>query len=448
MNFLLGGCATALLMFAFAVPAAFAQKIFAPQAELNTNAQTDSGDDIFVQMATDFEGTWIAIWNSTDPLDGTLESEDNVLFARSVDNGDTWSPPAALSDNTEVDAQSQLNSPHIATDGRGAWIVVWSARGRFGTDLDILAAQSTDNGETWTEPVFVNSNARIDFDTDSNPRIATDRLGRWMTVWSGQNDDNDDVTYYARSKDNGAHWTKRRSPGSGGGDELGIFADVAVDERKNWIVVWSEEFANESQFGGDFEIVAARTSNFGTTWSGPQVLNSDATTDVSTDHDFTVRIASAGKAKFVAVWMRRIVGIGIEGGEVILACGSTDAGASWSSPVKLDIADINVQNLVGFPQVASDGRKTFSVVWHHHRRLPSPTPDRFDVFISTSSDTGLTWTSPLQVNRDADRESGANGLPDITTDRGNRSIVTWSSNVVLRSRDAVSDLDIHYAPDF
>ena len=265
------GCVVGLGLCVCMFPTAFAQKIFQPQSVLNTNAETDVGDDLPCQVATDFLKTWVAVWNSTDPLDGTLDSDDNVLFARSVDNGETWSAPAPLSDNTAVDTESQINAPHLATDGRGGWVVVWTARGGIRYRLDILAAHSTDNGETWTIPVFVNSNARLDsqFDDDSFPRIATDRLGRWMTVWQGVNDANEDVTYYSRSKDNGAHWTRRLSPGSGG-DELGGLPDVSVDAGRNWVVVWSTAFTNESQFGGDLEIVAARTSNFGTTWSGPR----------------------------------------------------------------------------------------------------------------------------------------------------------------------------------
>ena len=76
-----------------------------------------------------------------------------MLFARSFDNGVTWSPPSAVNTNAASDAGDDLR-PQIATDRKGTWMVVWQSTDTLGglleTDEDILFAISTNEGATWT----------------------------------------------------------------------------------------------------------------------------------------------------------------------------------------------------------------------------------------------------------------------------------------------------------
>jgi len=184
-------------------------------AALNTNAATDSGFDGWPQVTTDGAGHWVAVWNSTDSLGGTIGTDADILVARSTDYGATWTAPAALNTNAATDSGHDT-WPQVTTDGEGQWVAVWQSDenlgGTIGTDADILVARSTDNGATWTAPAALNTNAATDFGNDGSPQVATDSADNWVAVWDSDDDlggtigtDNDILV--ARSTDNGEHWT-------------------------------------------------------------------------------------------------------------------------------------------------------------------------------------------------------------------------------------------------
>src|SRR5262245_51486845 len=50
-------------------------------------------------VATDGAGHWVAVWHSTDTLQGRSGRDYDILVARSIDNGVTWSAPALLNTN-------------------------------------------------------------------------------------------------------------------------------------------------------------------------------------------------------------------------------------------------------------------------------------------------------------------------------------------------------------
>jgi lipid-binding SYLF domain-containing protein len=155
-------------------------------AALNTNAASEGGDDAWPQLTTDEQGTWVAVWRSPNSLGGTIGTDDDILVARSTDDGVTWTAPAALNTNAGSDAGYDV-VPQLTTDGRGTWVAVWhsedSLGGTIGTDWDILVARSTDDGVTWTAPAALNTNAGGDAADDTIPQLTTDGEGAWVAVW-------------------------------------------------------------------------------------------------------------------------------------------------------------------------------------------------------------------------------------------------------------------------
>jgi hypothetical protein len=111
-----------------------------PPEALNTDAASDERDDYSPQLTTD--GTWIAVWSSA-PVDGSVETDSDILFAVSTDAGGTWTDPAALNTNAASDERDD-NSPQLTTDGAGTWIAVWSSvppDGSIETDADTPAGR-------------------------------------------------------------------------------------------------------------------------------------------------------------------------------------------------------------------------------------------------------------------------------------------------------------------
>lgn len=154
-------------------------------APLNTNAATDSGNDMNPRVATDGLGNWIAVWASDDSLGGTIGSDDDILFSRSINNGATWSAPAALNNNAASDTGND-SAPFIIYSG-GKFVVVWNSTDRLGgsypVDSDIMTASSTNGGATWTSPALLNTNATTDSIEDVGPVIAGDNAGNLTVGW-------------------------------------------------------------------------------------------------------------------------------------------------------------------------------------------------------------------------------------------------------------------------
>jgi hypothetical protein len=245
---------------------------------LNTNARFDIGEDGSPALATDESGTWVAVWYSEEDLDPPgpdIGIDKDILVARSVDNGATWSYPELLSSPAASDAWDAYVSisadghgnwvalwyshddspegvlmvrsgddaltwsdpgslgigypPHIATDHNGTLVATWpswdSLGGTIGDDWDILVRVSIDGGATWCPSQAVHSNAAEDNTNDGEGRTDTDRAGNWVSSWSGYEIGGDyEPDIFA------AAFVLDTNPADSDGDGLGDFCDNCPDD--------------------------------------------------------------------------------------------------------------------------------------------------------------------------------------------------------------------------
>ncbi len=341
-------------------------------AALNSNAATDSGWDLDPQVTTDGSGNWVAVWWSSDSLGGTIGTFDyDILVARSNDNGSTWTTPAALNGNATTDSGSDLR-PQVTTNGSGNWVAVWyssdSLGGTIGTDEDILVARSTDNGGTWTAPAALNSNAATDSGDDDYPQVTTDGSGNWVAVWRSDDDlgatiGTDEDILVARSTDNGGTWTAPAALNSNAAtdDLIGFdwYPQVTTDGSGNWVAVWQSFDTNS---GAEFDIMVARSANNGATWSASAALNTSAAFDWGADEH--PQVTTDGSGNWVAVWDSTDPlwwGIGTD--YDILVARSTDNGVTWSQQTALNTKAATDSGSDWFPQVTTDGSDNWVAVW-------------------------------------------------------------------------------------
>ena len=181
---------TIALTYAFSISAT-SQIEVGPPSLLNSNGRTDAGDDANPQVTTDGKGVWMAVWHSTEDLDGVAGDDSDILLATSLDNGQTWTSPRVLNTNATSDTGSD-ELPQVTTDGKGNWVVVWNSLedigGTTGADNDIFVAMSTNNGVTWSAPSLLNTNGNSDSEVDYDPHITTDGTGDWVVVWTSKED--------------------------------------------------------------------------------------------------------------------------------------------------------------------------------------------------------------------------------------------------------------------
>jgi hypothetical protein len=78
-------------------------------------------------------------------------------------------------------------------------------------------------------------------------------------------------------------------------------AQVTTDGAGNWVVVWD---SNDSLggIGTDFDILVARSTDDGATWTAPAALNTNAATDSGDDFVGTGPVTTDGAGNWIAVW--------------------------------------------------------------------------------------------------------------------------------------------------
>ncbi len=310
----------------------------------------DPGPGDRPDLATDGAGVWIAAWSDSG-------------LARSIDNGISWSgvpmPPSYRGDGHT-----------LATDGSGAWVLVWHSTetlgATIGIDHDILVARSVDNGLTWTAPAALNTDAASDdpspssVNDDRNPSLSTDGAGMWIAVWQEENGP-DEAIVSATSSDNGATWSSPVAVGSGGTG--GGEPDVETDDAGLWVVVW--DGSRLADTGQDFDILFSRSTDAGASWSGAATLNATAASDTADlISDGGARIATDADGNWYCLWTSANgLNAGLGDDLDVLVARSTDAASTWTFPSALDPDARGDSGSDRVTSVAFDGNGNWLAAW-------------------------------------------------------------------------------------
>ncbi len=362
----------------------------APQA-VNTNAATDGGDDDdgSPSIAIDRSGVAVTVWQHD--FDGDAYE---IRMARSTDRGATWSDPTAISGNFVA-----VESPDVATNGTGTWVIVFgverqAAAGARPSD-DIYAVRSSDGGRTWSAPALL-----ADVADDLGPEIATNGKGAWVVVWGASADSfSPSSVWFARSIDEGLTWSTptriETEPAStseaypadvfahGSTDTWIIGADTAddtvavsrsVDGGASWSPlrrISTTETAGQSvtlghdagawlaawQGTGDSEtsVFVARSVDGGATWAPFSVVAQS-----EDGEGYAPSIAGSG-GRWVMTWADWGA-IGERSFPDVAFSESGDGGATWT-PFAILNADAANPDRGGSSAVVTDGAGTWVAVW-------------------------------------------------------------------------------------
>jgi phosphoribosyl-AMP cyclohydrolase len=381
---------------------------------LNSNADSDDGNDRYPDLSTDGSGIWVAVWSSPENLGGTAGTDTDIFFSRSTDNGVSWSAVQTLNSNADDDSGGDFY-PRIITDGGGYWIVVWASNenlGGIGTDTDILFSRSTDNGASWSTVQVLNLNADSDEGNDDSPTVMTDGNGNWVALWGSVDTFGDTVgldsdLFYSRSSDNGVSWSAVQVLNSNAGsDTEGDFGStLSTDGNGNWVTAWySREDLGETG-GTDYDIFFSRSTNNGLSWSPVETLNSNAEDD--TGHDSDLSLITDGNGAWITVWESREDLGGTAGTDQdIFFSRSIDGGATWSAVQTLNSNADADSGGDYHPRVITDGSGNWFTVWSSNEDLEGISGEDYDIFISLSTDNGESWSSVETLNSNADTDTG------------------------------------------
>jgi hypothetical protein len=420
--------------------AAFAALGFGPPEPLNSWAATDLnviGGDSAVELATDGAGTWIAVWTWTD---FNVTEDYDIAFARSVDNGATWSVSAPLNTNWLPDSGDDWYHD-VATDGAGTWIVVWTSDndlgGTIGSDEDILVSRSVDNGATWSAPAALNAHAATDSGTthDSRPQVLNAGTAGWVAVWEshetlGGTIGSDKDLLMAWSTDGGVTWGSPTPFNSDAATDSLNRQDSTVHVTRGaggyWVAAWMSYDILGGGTGSDWDIFVCRSTDDGTTWSSPTPLNTDPMTDIA--WDMRPHVSTGGAGNWVVAWNSDsdLAG-GIGSDEDILMSRSADNGATWSVTAALNTNAATDSGTDDYPRLVFDGAGMWLAVWHSSQNLGGSIGSDDDIFVSRSTDSGATWTAPVALNANARTDTGSDGGPCLVQGASGRWLAAWTS---------------------
>ena len=234
---------------------------WSPPTPVDPGAATDGLHDYRPRSATDGRGHWMAVWSTSDPETGSF-----IQITQSYDDGWTWSLPSVL-DAPVPETRTFAFRPDVASDGDGTWIVVWYSndplQGTSGEDWDILYARSDDDGATWSAPAPLDRNADRDSGTDWAARITSVGPGWFAVAWVSDDPDFGGAVGGTRA----ISWAETAETGQWktplplttidpAVTEQNIHPALAADADGNVVVVWDSTDPRAGTIGTDPDIFA------------------------------------------------------------------------------------------------------------------------------------------------------------------------------------------------
>lgn len=391
MKRILGKLALLLLL-----PAAIALASFAPHQQIDHENKPTNG--CHHAAVTLVPGSWshqpVYVAMEDDSTEGIVHIRSDVMFQKSDDGGRTWLPADVLVRR----GRRFATFPDIATGPDGSIYIVYkddsTARHRFSCQ------RSSDGGATWSEPSIVVEYAGNVF--VGGGRIAADSGGNLFCAWNGGPMDDSHI-YASVSSDGGATWA----------------TPVRVDDDTTW---WGDCLHADVfvQPGTNHYLVTAKVPNTGGGMtSGAYFYRS---TDMGRTFQSGVRLDTFGLVSqpHVVADAQHIV-CDYTGGTTEARTLYTEPD-TWGSPSLVSRLDSTQ-----FWSYYNGAKLAISADGSVHTALMVCVDTSEAIYLpyyASSSDHGVTWSSPELVNDDPTANSWN---PDIAADSAGHAYVVWQA---------------------
>jgi len=360
----------------------------------------------------------IAAWQQNRWSNG---GSQGLILAASFDGGMTWKlGSAAFSRCTGGNAANggdyaRASDPWLTVSPNGAvYALSLSLTGGIlqpGSSSAMLVARSSDGGLTWSVPTVLITDAATAFDDKGSITADPTNSNFVYAVWDRITGATGGPSYFAVTADGGSTWQAPRSIYDPGPQNQTLGNQIVVLPGTDMLVNIFTEIDNK---GGPSTAAlrAVRSLDHGTTWSAPVTISSLTSVGVNDPQSGTrvrdgsgIPAMSLGPGGVIYVaWQDSRFSSGQRDG--IAMAQSSDGGLTWSAPVEVN-ADHNVQAFTPTIHVRADG--VIGVTYYDLRNdTASSALFLADCWLVTSSD-GVNFkethlSGPFDLNQAAHAE--------------------------------------------
>jgi len=307
-----------------------------------------------------------------------------IYYINSTDGGKTWNQEKRL-----TFWESTKNQPKIAVNNN--WLHVAWIDHRLSTTTRIWYMNSSDNGNTWSEPILISSPGDC-WDVDMAINGSNIHV-----IYSDESEDggSDEQLFYVNSTDNGLTWSVPRRLIS----TLRLTFNLAIDVYGNNIhVVWEDWYDKNGNPQGN-DIFYINSTDNGITWSEEQNLT-------------PLNNAPQSVAPYIAVFQNNVhvlFGDDRTGTMQLYYKRSKDDGITWSDDTLLT----NTPEGKSRPEIEVYNQNV-SVIWSDFR------DGNWEIYYRYSSDNGDNWSDIIRLTYD----NGYSGSPNFAINN-NKVDVVW-----------------------
>ena len=380
------------------------------QFQVNTYT-TDSQDKPIV--AADADGNFVVVWESRGSS-GTDTSSTSVQAQRYDASGTT----AGGEFQVNLYTTSTQETPDVAMDAQGNFVVVWSSDGSSGTDTDGygIQAQRYDASGTLAGGEFqVNSYTTGE---QYGSGIALDSQGNFVVVWHSRGSYGTDTS----------SWSVQAQRYDAGGTAVGTQFQVnsyttgwqndpavALDSEGDFVVVWTSDGSS----GTDTNYASVQAQRYDA--SGTPVGGQFQVNSYTTLYQFDPAVALDSEGNFVVVWTSD----GSSGTDTSFASVQAQRYDASGTPVggEFQVNSYTITNQEN-PGIAFDAQGNFEVVWQSRGSYGTDTSmgsiqgQRYDA-------SGTAVGGQFQVNS---YTTAYQFDPAVALDPQGNFVVVWSSD--------------------
>jgi hypothetical protein len=298
------------------------------------------------------------------PLSGSYPN--SVAVSKSTNGGTTWGTPVAVTFNRNkaFDDKYYLAVDRSSSEFANRIYVSWDRN--EGNNQILYIAYSSNGGSSWSAPIKVND-GKTKFERVIGAYPAVDQATG--TVYDSWHDYAKGKIFVDKSANGGVTWgtdvaaaTTHAGFGTNigcvGGRSQGPAHALKVGPNGTLYLVYADPVTSGTNSHG-FDILFTKSTNHGTTWSAPVVLNDDN----GPAHQFhpTLSVDSVTGAVTVTFYDRRDDPNNCL--SHVYATQSTDNGATWSANVRLTTAQSNFDGNPNGPGDYSSSTPFTGAVW-------------------------------------------------------------------------------------